>query len=90
MTPANSHIVIVPGAFYTGHFFSALQSELSQRSYPTSSVTLPGVGGSGPANCSAQVNADFIGTNALLPLLDDGKGMVIAMHSYGGMPGTQV
>ena len=37
----------------------------------------PSVGGSGPANCSAQVNADFIGTNALLPLLDDGKRVVI-------------
>ena len=86
MVLANSHIVIVPGAFHTGPFFSALLSQLLQRSFPTSSVTLPGVGRSDPANCSAQADADFIRTNALLPLLEDGK-RVVVMHSYSSMPG---
>jgi len=81
-------ILLIPGAWHTPECFDALRAEMEKHSFPTISRQLPSNGCTDPSNHSAQTDADFIRTQLLLPLLDEGKRVVVAMHSYGGQPGS--
>lgn len=80
-------ILLIPGLWHTPEYFDALRTELAKHSYETISRQLPCIDCTHPSKHSAQSDADFIRSQLLLPLLDSGKRVVVAMHSYGGVPG---
>jgi pimeloyl-ACP methyl ester carboxylesterase len=80
--------VFVPGAWHLPAYFNPLIRYLSSHGYSSVAVSLPGVNSS-PALTSIQPNVSAVAA-ALTPLLDDGSDVVVVMHSYGGMVGTNV
>lgn len=67
-------------------YFQPLIKYLSSHGYPSVAVSLPGVNSS-PAVTSIQPDVDAVAA-ALTALLDGGSDVVIVLHSYGGMVGT--
>jgi len=60
---------------------------LQSHGYPTLSALLPSTGTG--ENVTAQDDADYIRKRMLLPVLDTEKhDVIMAMHSYSGMPGS--
>lgn len=85
-------IAIIPGAFHTPSHFSSLCAQLKKAGYDTASVQVPSV--DPPTAAAAAVatpsnDALFIREKLLLPLIEEeGKDVVLLMHSYGGIPGS--
>jgi hypothetical protein len=50
-------------------------------------ITLPSAGG--PTSSTATDDAKHIQDNYLKPLVAQGKNIVLVMHSYSGLPGTE-
>lgn len=89
MATTKPTIVLIPGAWHTPAYFNPLRNHLEAQSYPTISHQLPSVGCTDSAcNHTAQTDAEFVRKKTLLPLLDAGKRVMLAMHSYGGHPGS--
>lgn len=89
---AHPTIVIIPGAFHTPSHFSSLCAQLEKAGYATASIQLASVDPSTPAAAAIGTpsnDALFIREKLLLPLIEEeGKDVVILMHSYGGSPGN--
>jgi hypothetical protein len=79
-------IVAVPGAWHTTASFEPVKKVLTQRGYHFVSQNAPGLY---DANGTCQDDAMSLRTKILLPLVDEGKDLVVLMHSYGGMYGSQ-
>ncbi|TVY90584.1 hypothetical protein LAWI1_G007608 [Lachnellula willkommii] len=80
-------IALVPGAWHTPAHFDALSSLLNAEGYPTASKQLPSVDTATPNTTTTQGDSQFIVDQVLTPLLDDGKDIILLVHSYGGSPG---
>ncbi|KAH7144408.1 hypothetical protein B0J13DRAFT_622956 [Dactylonectria estremocensis] len=80
-------IVLVPGAWHTPTHYELLLLRFREAGYPTSSKQLPSVGSADPKNQSVTADMNFIRQELLLPELDQGKAVILIMHSYGGSPG---
>lgn len=79
-------IVIVPAACQPPSLYVPFTEALEARSIPSTVIHTPSVGASpGLKDFSADVTLvrDTVGK-----LLDEGKDVVVLMHSYGGMPGS--
>lgn len=91
-SPAHPTIAIIPGAFHSPSHFSSLCAQLEKAGYATASVQLPSI--DPPTRAAAAVgtpsnDALFIREKLLLPLIEEeGKDVVLVMHSYGGIPGN--
>lgn len=85
-------IVIIPGAFHIPAHLSSLCAQLETAGYATASMKLPSVDPSTPAAAAVGTpsnDALFIREKLLLPLIEEeGKDVVLLMHSYGGSPGN--
>lgn len=81
-------IVLIPGAWHTPAHFELFLQQLHDAGYTTSSKQLPSVGSADPKNQSVTADMDFIPESLLLPELDQGKDVILIMHSYGGSPGS--
>ena len=88
MANLNPIIVLIPGAWHTPECFQTLRTHLSNHSFTTFCEKLPSISTSEPSAHTAQTDASFIRNELLLPLLNEGKRIVIVMHSYGGQPGS--
>ena len=86
MTTTKPTIVLIPGAWHSASCYDILLPHLHSAAYPTLPLTLPSVGAN-PAQKSLDPDVDHIRAN-VIPLLDEGKDVVLAMHSYGGVPGA--
>lgn len=86
---AKPTIALVPGAWHTpGHFELFLQ-RFRDAGYPIASKALPSVGAdSVDRQPTTGDDADFIRNHVLLPELDQGREVVVIVHSYGGCPGS--
>ena len=76
---------MVPGSFSTTAAYDKLIEQLSKHDYPVLRIELKSVGGTVPATSiddAAHINS------TLAPLVEEGKDIVVIMHSYGGIPGT--
>ena len=71
-----STVVLFPGAWHSPKQFFLVQKLLQRSGYSVHSQRNPSWNSTNP-------NA----TSVILPLVDAGKDVVVAMHSYGGMPG---
>jgi pimeloyl-ACP methyl ester carboxylesterase len=80
-------IVCVPGAWHTPEIYAKVLNILSGYGYPTLALALPSAGASPP---HADFNGDVEGIReCLTELVEEGKDVVLVMHSYTGMPGAQ-
>ena len=73
------------GAWHNSTCWDSIRSQLSQFSYPTRAVQLPSSGNA----VSSHLEDTAVVRNALEPLIvSDGKPVILVMHSYGGIAGT--
>ena len=87
MTPATTKptIVLVPGVFHTPQHFSPLIPHLNGYGYPTTVVSLPSIDSSSPFDES--VSKDSMCVHSILEeFLDEERDIILAAHSYGGLP----
>ncbi len=80
-------IVFVPGAFHIEAHFQPISSLLNRASFPTVTVSLPTT--SQATACSYR--DDVYAIRSVLETLveEEGKEVLLAVHSYGGVPGCQ-
>jgi pimeloyl-ACP methyl ester carboxylesterase len=78
-------IVFVPGAFHTPEYYNPVRSLLEAKGYVTKAVSLPSVGDS-----TSSMADDATAIRAVTSkLADEGHQVVVVIHSYGGIPGTE-
>ena len=87
-SPSKPTIVFVPGAFHTPDHFKPMSDLLHQSSYPSVTVSLPSIG-EHAATFAPGDDIRAIRSELEKLIEDDGKDVVLAMHSYGGLPGSQ-
>lgn len=82
-------ILFIPGAWCSPSTYDAFLSRLRHLSFPTAYASYPSLNPSHPATADAATDTETVLKRSLLPLIDDeGKDVVIVMHSYGGVPGS--
>ncbi|KAF3396162.1 hypothetical protein F1880_007286 [Penicillium rolfsii] len=88
MAVKNSPIyVFVPGAWHTPDTFDSIRALLSKRGHESEAIALPSVGTPEPAKSG--LHADIAHVNGVLrALADQGRQVIVVMHSYGGMVGA--
>lgn len=79
-------ILAVPGAWHTVESFEPIKKIFTEKGYRFVSQNAPGLH---DANATCQDDAESLRTKLLHPLIEDGKDIVVLMHSYGGMYGSQ-
>ncbi|KAJ5805295.1 alpha/beta-hydrolase [Penicillium riverlandense] len=80
-------VLLIPGAWHQGSTFEPVANILRAQGYQAETITLPSAGG--PASTTAYDDADHIRKAYLDDLVAQGKEVIIVMHSYGGIPGTE-
>lgn len=80
-------ILFFAGAFADPSCFDTFSKHLQRAGYPTAYARVPSLNPANPATISTSQDAKFTREKYLLPLLDEGKDVVIFAHSYGGVVG---
>jgi pimeloyl-ACP methyl ester carboxylesterase len=78
-------IVFAPGAWHTPDCFDITREQLHQRGWETEAVAYPSVGAEPPNKGLADDAAALRST--LEKIADEGKEIVLVVHSYGGLVG---
>ena len=78
--------LFIPAAWHLPAYFDPLITHLSDHGYVSVAVTLPSVNSS-PAVTSLQPDVDTAAA-ALITILNNNSEVIVVMHSYGGMVGT--
>ncbi|MCJ1398871.1 hypothetical protein MMC11_002072 [Xylographa trunciseda] len=86
MAQTHPTIVFVPGAFHTTAVFHELQSLLEAQGYPCVGRNPPSVVND-PHHADLEADVTFYRSELIAPLLEDGKDIVLVLHSYGGASG---
>lgn len=78
-------LVFAPGAWHTPDCFDLVREQLHERGWATEGVTYPSVGAEPP---NKGLNHDAAAVRATIEkLADEGKEVVLIVHSYGGLVG---
>ncbi|KAF2867792.1 Alpha/beta hydrolase fold-1 [Massariosphaeria phaeospora] len=85
---ANPTVVLVPGAWHSPIHYAPLTQLLEAANHTVVTARLPSVGSSTPKDQSVANDASFIENKLLRPLMEQGKDVLLLMHSYGGCPGA--
>lgn len=80
---ASPTILLLPGAFTTPACFDYLAPHLEKAGYPVVKASLIGTNPSKPQLCTAEGEGHNLLNNHLLPLIDQGKDVLIFAHSFG-------
>ena len=80
-------IVFVPGAFHTSAHFEPISALLNQASFPTTTVEIPTTARAKTASYRDDVYAIRFVLDKLVE--EDGREVMLALHSYAGVPGCQ-
>jgi pimeloyl-ACP methyl ester carboxylesterase len=80
-------ILLIPGAWHRGSTFEPVAALLRTQGYPVETITLLSVGG--PTSTTVADDAAYIQKRYLDDLISQEKEVVVVMHSYGGIPGTE-
>lgn len=89
MVATKPTILLIPGAWFQTSTYDLFISHLQQLSFPTAYATYPSLNPSQPATADAAHDTETVLRESLLPLIEnEGKEVVIVMHSYGGVPGS--
>ena len=78
--------LILPGGSQNPTHYGYLAHLLQSAGYPTSSALFPSVGNS--AKIGTEDDMDFFRERLILPYLDEGRDVILLMHSYSGVPGS--
>jgi hypothetical protein len=78
--------LILPGGSQNPTHYGYLAHLLQSAGYPTSSALFPSVGNS--AKIGAEDDMAFFRDRLILPYLDEGRDVILLMHSYSGVPGS--
>ncbi|KAL7922861.1 hypothetical protein ACQKWADRAFT_312752 [Trichoderma austrokoningii] len=81
-------IVGVTGMWHPASCFDDLAAAFREKGYPFVSQDAPGILTQDPINSTVDMDAESLRQNILLPLLEEGKSIVLLMHSYGGVYGS--
>ena len=82
-------IVIVPGSFAPPSIYTFLNQKLTSYGYETITISLPSVGTKDEAS-GVTLNDDALRIQETTErLADEGKDILLMMHSYGGVPGSE-
>ena len=85
-TMSKPTIVFLPGAWLPETTYASFLQALEQAGYPVLYISYPSCD-SASADC--QQDATYIRDQAIKPLIEDqGKDIVLLMHSYASMPGA--
>jgi pimeloyl-ACP methyl ester carboxylesterase len=78
-------IVLIPGAWHTPDAFGDVVKQLEEHGYEAHALHLPTAGKD--LACTPREDAAFI-QETTRALAEEGKDIVLVMHSYGGLPGS--
>lgn len=81
-------IAIIPGAWHSPIHYKVLIELLENQGYDVVSRRNPSCDSSDPNAQSVTSDALSIRSNLLLPSINAGREVIVAMHSYGGCPGA--
>lgn len=76
-------ILLVTGAFTTEACYDRLVPHLQRAGYPTVAAGLPSANPADPREHSSASDGIYVLNKFLLPLLDEGKQVVVFAHSFG-------
>ncbi|KAF5025651.1 hypothetical protein F66182_2257 [Fusarium sp. NRRL 66182] len=86
MSTVKPTIVFAPGAWHTADCYDIVRTQLAARDWVTEAVEYPSVGAEPPNKGLAD---DVSAVRAVLErLADEGKKIVLVVHSYGGLVGA--
>ena len=89
MAATKPTILLIPGAWSHPSTYDVFISHLQHLSFPIAYVPYPSLNPSHPAPTDAAHDVKTVLQKSLLPLIqNEGKDVVIVMHSYGGVPGS--
>jgi hypothetical protein len=77
---------LIPGAWHTEACYDVIIPLLEDSGYATTSQTLPSVGAEPPVTSTGEDTALVHST--ISELAEAGRDVVVVMHSYGGIPGS--
>jgi hypothetical protein len=80
-------IVLIPGAWHQGDTFEPVAHILRSLGYQAETVTLPSAGGA--PSTTAYDDAEHIRKAHLDNMIAQGKNIIMVLHSYAGLPGTE-
>ena len=81
-------ILMIPGSWLSPSTYQPLLDILEKADFPTMYSRLTSLNPPDPSTTSITADAAAIREKALLPLIEDqGKEVLLVMHSYGGLPG---
>jgi pimeloyl-ACP methyl ester carboxylesterase len=86
---SNPTIVMIPGAWHSAAGFSQVRHLLQARDHPTVSEQMPALDCVTARDHNLSGDATYIREKLLLPLINEGKDIIVVMHSYGGLCGGQ-
>lgn len=86
--PALPIVVLVPGAWHSPVHYLLLISKLTTFCYHTVTGRLPSCDSADPNDQSAAKDAAYVRDALIMPHLNAGRKVILAMHSYGGCPGA--
>lgn len=87
MSSPKPTVLLTPGAWHSPAYFAAYRSALKAHDYPTVAINMPSVNAD-PALQSHDDDTSAI-RHKLTTLIDEqGKNVILAMHSYSGIPGS--
>jgi pimeloyl-ACP methyl ester carboxylesterase len=87
----NTAFVLVPGSFSPATYYEKVTPYLEADGYEALAVSLPSCNADDKRNERPATMLDDAAaiSNVVSKLADKGKNVVVAMHSYGGFPGTE-
>ncbi|KAF2873871.1 prolyl aminopeptidase-like protein [Massariosphaeria phaeospora] len=80
-------VVFFAGAFANPSCFDQLSARLEKAGYSTVYAHVPSLNPPDTTNITTSKDSEQAREGVILPLLDDGKDVVIFVHSYGGVVG---
>lgn len=87
MHTSKPSVILVHGSWHTNEYFGPLRSLLEAKGYPTTAPLLPTTGGT-PGKDGLHEDAAVVRAE-INRLVDQGKDVILVMHSYGGLVGSQ-
>ena len=88
MAPSKPTIIFVPGAWHGPEPFSTVRASLESHGYTTIGISLPSVGAEPPVK-SWDPDVDAIRSAIAKVADEEGGDVVLAVHSYGGVPSSE-
>ena len=82
-------ILFFAGAFADPKCFDTICEQFHKAGYPTAYAYVPSLDASDPASVTTAHDANFARSKYLLSLLEEGKDVVVFVHSYGGIVGRR-